>query len=406
MLQALVLSIVLAAAAAGDVPPPAPSPLPTTPPVPGLGARIRALPVAARKDVPLEDGGVAIDAVYVEGAAARAGLAVGDVFLSLDGEPVPAPRALGDALGRRRAGDSVRFEVWRGGKRVEAKATLGPALEELTHSCEKHDAAGCAGLAELYLRGAGVERDGFRAARLFTESCDAGDAPSCTTVAFMQLRMVSKPVHPGPAVALYTRGCDGGDPRGCALLGQAFEVGLAMMPDREKAVALYRKACDAGAGEGCSGLAALHLKGEGALTDAKVAVELYRAGCALWDGQGCFSLANLEGDAADSLRAFRRGCDSGHPQACLRTAEMMQAGKGAETDAAGAAAILQRVCEQWGFLPACLPLANAYAEGRGVPPDRTKAAELFQRFCDMGDAQACASAQRLRPSPLLPPTIK
>jgi uncharacterized protein len=371
---------------------------PEAPEVPGLGARIRALPLAARKGVP-EGAGIAVDVVYAEGAAARAGLVAGDVFLGLDGEPVPSPRSLGEALSKRHAGDPVRFTVWRGGKRVEASATLGSGLGELTRSCEKRDAAGCAGLAELYLRGAGVERDGFRAARLFQDACDAGDATSCTTIAFMQLRMVSKPVHPGPAIGLYTRGCDGGDPRGCALLGQAYEVGLAMMPDREKAAGLYRKACDGGAGEGCSGLAGMHLKGEGVEKDAKAALELYRAGCELWDGQGCFSLGSLEADAGASLRAFRKGCDSGHPQACLKTVEMMQEGRGAEADAAGAAAILQRMCEQWGYAPACLPLADVYAEGRGVARDAGRAADLLQRFCDMGDETACGRVRKLREVP-------
>jgi S1-C subfamily serine protease len=55
-----------------------------------------------------------IAAVEAGGAADRAGLLVGDVLLSIEGEPLEGAKSLLEALGR--AGDAVPLRVMRGGK--------------------------------------------------------------------------------------------------------------------------------------------------------------------------------------------------------------------------------------------------------------------------------------------------
>jgi serine protease DegS len=59
------------------------------------------------------DGGVAITGVVPEGPADRAGLARGDLVLSVDGQPVSSLRELYTALWRKGPGESVSLQVLR-----------------------------------------------------------------------------------------------------------------------------------------------------------------------------------------------------------------------------------------------------------------------------------------------------
>jgi serine protease Do len=59
------------------------------------------------------------------GAAARAGLLVGDVILDVAGEPVESPEALRDALAARAAPGRARFYLLRGGAPTALDVTLG-----------------------------------------------------------------------------------------------------------------------------------------------------------------------------------------------------------------------------------------------------------------------------------------
>ena len=73
--------------------------------------------------------GVMVRAMYHGGPADRAGMAVGDVILALDGHDVASPKALNFRLGTRRIGKSAKVKIWRNGKSRRVKLALVSAPE-------------------------------------------------------------------------------------------------------------------------------------------------------------------------------------------------------------------------------------------------------------------------------------
>ena len=73
--------------------------------------------------------GIIIQNVGPNSAAARAGLEVGDVILSINDLKVTDPQKFAQMINRARAGDVFRFEVLRGGENVRKEATLAERPE-------------------------------------------------------------------------------------------------------------------------------------------------------------------------------------------------------------------------------------------------------------------------------------
>ncbi|HXT21545.1 MAG TPA: PDZ domain-containing protein [Thermoanaerobaculia bacterium] len=71
-----------------------------------------------------DDAGVLVAHVESGSPAANAGLAVGDVLVSIDGKPVKSSWSLRDLIAPRKAGDEVTLSVVRDGARRELVATL------------------------------------------------------------------------------------------------------------------------------------------------------------------------------------------------------------------------------------------------------------------------------------------
>ena len=66
----------------------------------------------------VRDWGVVLSDVFPGGPAVRAGLAIGDVVVALDGKPMENARQFQVNLYRRAVGDTVRLEVLRGDTRL------------------------------------------------------------------------------------------------------------------------------------------------------------------------------------------------------------------------------------------------------------------------------------------------
>ncbi|MDJ0341165.1 trypsin-like peptidase domain-containing protein [Streptomyces sp. H10-C2] len=86
-----------------------------------------ALGITARTVVGdnLQPSGVAVVSVVDSGAAAKAGLAAGDVITALGGTPVTTMQSLTEALATHKPGDKVQVSFERGGTPKTAEATLG-----------------------------------------------------------------------------------------------------------------------------------------------------------------------------------------------------------------------------------------------------------------------------------------
>jgi S1-C subfamily serine protease len=107
----------------------------------GVEARIISPPVAEELRLPVQQG-LLIERVSAGGPAERAGLRGGnrtailgmrrillggDVLTSIDGRPITEQMDLSLALNRKRPGDTVKVEFYRGGQKMSAQVTLSDA---------------------------------------------------------------------------------------------------------------------------------------------------------------------------------------------------------------------------------------------------------------------------------------
>lgn len=91
----------------------------------GLGVDTQAADEPLRQHLGLTTGGHVIRRVVPDGTAARQGLRVHDVIVSLEGRTTPPGTTLHDVLLPFRPGARVRAVVIRGGKRLELPLVLG-----------------------------------------------------------------------------------------------------------------------------------------------------------------------------------------------------------------------------------------------------------------------------------------
>jgi len=101
-----------------------------------LGAYVQGITADLAKGLDMKDPrGVIVLQVTEDGAAERAGLAQGDVILSLDGKPVDSSNALRNAVARQAPGSKIALDVVRDG----ARKTLTVALDERPANAERGD---------------------------------------------------------------------------------------------------------------------------------------------------------------------------------------------------------------------------------------------------------------------------
>ncbi|MCO6465375.1 MAG: Do family serine endopeptidase [Bradyrhizobiaceae bacterium] len=90
-----------------------------------IGVEISSVDETTAKAVGLDRvSGVQVNRVVKGGAAASAGVEVGDVVLEVDGQEVRTSNDLQNQIVLRRAGDKVKLTLWRNGKQITKTVTL------------------------------------------------------------------------------------------------------------------------------------------------------------------------------------------------------------------------------------------------------------------------------------------
>lgn len=89
-----------------------------------LGVSVQRLDDDAREKLGVKHG-VHVAAVEKESAAAKAGIAKGDVIQSVNGEKIRDERTLVEVIRELAPGSTAKIGLWRDGKALEVKAVLG-----------------------------------------------------------------------------------------------------------------------------------------------------------------------------------------------------------------------------------------------------------------------------------------
>jgi TPR repeat protein len=199
--------------------------------------------------------------------------------------------------------------------------------------CSNDEAQGCLMLADLYRRGTDVG-ELRQAGRLLERACDRGDVNGCgaygRALAHGDLGVVP---HAGRARELLERACEAENWPACAELGRLNDEGVGARRDRGRAEEYYERACDRRSGLACFELGLLHRDTYGR-GDLERSVELFRRACQSGEYErACGSLAaaydvgrGVEIDRSEALALYHRACDAGHPDSCIRLADLIASG--------------------------------------------------------------------------------
>lgn len=97
-----------------------------------LGVMIQPVTEDIAQAVGLSDkGGALVSAVTADTPAAKAGLKVGDVILSVDGKDVSTPRDLSLRIAETKPGDKADLTVWRDGGKTSVDVTTASLPDEM-----------------------------------------------------------------------------------------------------------------------------------------------------------------------------------------------------------------------------------------------------------------------------------
>jgi|GEM_PF-814648 len=277
----------------------------------------------------------------------------------------------------------------------------------LERACTGKIMRACFNLASLYAD-AGVLNDPTKAAELNQRACDGGDADAChnLALAYQQGLGVTKDVI--RALQLLQKACESDPAVSCAYLGSLYDGGQVVEQDRPKAVELYRRACGANEPTGCYNFAAKLLEGELLNRDLQLAAKLFEKVCSS-DGTGaegttpkklsCYNLGTLYASGHGVPRSLERAaalfgtaCDLDFPTGCHNLGNAYMAGAGVKEDSSKAVALFEKACAA-GMAQSCTNLGNCYIEGRGVARDPHRAAELFKKACSGGSGKACDNSR-------------
>ncbi len=89
-----------------------------------LGVELRPVELRSQRD---RSAGLLVSGLRADGPAERAGLLLGDVVVGVDGEPVPEPESIAEALAAHRPGETALLEVLRAGAVQRLEVALGAA---------------------------------------------------------------------------------------------------------------------------------------------------------------------------------------------------------------------------------------------------------------------------------------
>jgi TPR repeat protein len=268
-----------------------------------------------------------------------------------------------------------------------------------TTACKAEDGAACMRLAARSLTGDGVAQDVHYAMRKWSEACRAGHGPGCTAQgdAFAQGDLVALDYI--RAAELYTDACSHGHGPGCRALGELYIMGALGTIDGATAGIWYQQGCEAGDAESCTAVGLWLERGDTGSKDPDAARELFRRACGMGHARGCTQIGvrllvgdGVKRDLAAAAGWFEKGCRARDwdPESCREWGRAQIDGRVAPLEPLQGRVDLERACYA-GDHVGCRYLADLLR--KSAIEEALIAAE---RGCDLGDAQSCTKAERLR----------
>ena len=280
--------------------------------------------------------------------------------------------------------------AYQGG--VVVKKDYSKALYYLKMSCDKFENAyGCIGLARLYGKGVGVEKDEKKELEIGGKACELGldEVEDMGGMCFLLGYEYEREMQDyAKAKRYYELACKA-ESRYCDRLGKLYEKGQGTKQDFAKAYEYYKLSCDLKNGDGCYNLGNLYDNGLGVQKDRKTAFAFFRKACDLLDYAACKIVQDRNDPAYNALlpnipqKQLQESCENGDMGACA-TIGIVYINK----DRNIATKYLARACAR-GEPTSCLNLGTLYK----VDKDTIKANRYFKRACYMGESVACCELE-------------
>ncbi len=275
------------------------------------------------------------------------------------------------------------------GTELEAQHSPNAAIA-FGSGCEKSHAQSCSKVADQRVR----DKNFAGAVQVLQKACDGGLGDACMDAGVYLSDGSAGSKDPARAAKLFVRACEAKSKHGCYDLGITYRDGLGVPVDLAKAYQAFEQSCALDDGDGCDQQALALYQGKGIAKDAPAAVPVFDKACKLSD-ERCFNLGVMydEGvvvkrDAAKAAQVWQRACDQKMVMACFNLGNASQKGDGVAKDAAKARTYFEAACDG-DYSDGCNSLGDMCERGTGGAKDLVRAKQLFEKACKGGLELGC-----------------
>ncbi|MBI3555165.1 MAG: sel1 repeat family protein, partial [Deltaproteobacteria bacterium] len=110
-------------------------------------------------------------------------------------------------------------------------------------TCKINYGPGCAGMAQLFANGNGVEQSYAKAMEFYQKSCDIGFGSACLSLGFGFAKGITGAASPEKALEAFQKACDKDLAEACTQAGYAYVKGEGVGRAPARAAQLFGKAC-------------------------------------------------------------------------------------------------------------------------------------------------------------------
>lgn len=222
-------------------------------------------------------------------------------------------RGPGETYGEVRRVSNTTQDLTTKAKLKELENNDSELLAKSKAYCNDGNAAGCAQLGKMELRGTGTTKDISLAKKHLTYACDHNDADGCHTLGVLYKIENNE----NASIENFKKASNLGNVYGDYSLGIAYSK-----TNPELSKQYYTKACNASFGLACTNLAALYRSQ--ARNDLSYSYDA--KACELGESKGCFNAATtnyMNQKYEDALKGFIKGCELGNYPSCERAIDIV-----------------------------------------------------------------------------------